>query len=120
MRSVRIVCVAVVALFVSGCVATTTPILAGSTIGRYFNIETARGFVIGESTRSDIRSVLGEPTQVFYEQNGQEIWQYQYGDNITLVDGTGTFEVREAYFSFSGEVLQDSRVNSYLTPTMIY
>ena len=121
MKCVRIACAGVLALVVSGC-ALPIPGPTGQQLGRPFDIETARAFVHGVSTKSDVRDGLGEPTQVFYEQDGQEVWQYQFGDLsfFTRDYAAGGYEMQEAYFMFDGDVLADSQVSSYSTPITRY
>ncbi len=33
---------------------------------------------IGKSTKTDMRSLFGEPTKVNFQENGKEIWEYIY------------------------------------------
>ena len=118
---VGVACAAALAAVIAGCVAAPASNPTGQQIGRSFDIEIARGFVHGVSTRSDVRAQLGEPTQVFYNQNGQEVWQYQFGDmSFTRDFSSGGFDVQEAYFMFVDEILQDSRVNTYSAPVTRY
>lgn len=33
---------------------------------------------IGKSTKAEVRSLVGEPTKVNFQENGKEIWEYVY------------------------------------------
>jgi hypothetical protein len=62
-------------------------ILAGC-VGRQFPLERANEIVAGQSTKSDVKMIMGEPISKGIH-SGFEVWTYYHGNNL----GSKTYSV---------------------------
>ena len=76
--------------------------------GRDFSFDTVRSLTVGQSTMSQVRSVMGEPKSID-KNDGNTIWHYSYAQYTSAFPGPAgsTNSSKIAKFDFADEKLVD-------------